>query len=161
MLADIKEQVPRHPLSKAAKCPDCAQLMANMGLDFKAPKRKDNKAWQHLSMLYEVGITFHSCGCGGPGYVPRDQEELVQHLKQIQQQYLAQQHFWARRQEDPTTQSAIDKDRAYNRQFLYALPMAMRQGKKQPSFDAVAAQQYWGQKVQEVDAQIIGVLKKL
>ena len=30
---------------KEAKCPDCVQLMANMGKDFEAPKKSAIKAW--------------------------------------------------------------------------------------------------------------------
>ena len=30
---------------KEAKCPDCGQLMANMGKDFEAPKKSAIKAW--------------------------------------------------------------------------------------------------------------------
>eukprot|EP00657_Telonema_sp_P-1_P001440 TRINITY_DN13667_c0_g1_i1.p1 TRINITY_DN13667_c0_g1~~TRINITY_DN13667_c0_g1_i1.p1 ORF type:complete len:113 (+),score=20.36 TRINITY_DN13667_c0_g1_i1:174-512(+) len=40
-----------------AKCPDCGALAADMGLDFKAPKMKDEKAWKHLRNLFQVGIT--------------------------------------------------------------------------------------------------------
>lgn len=65
-----------------AKCPECGQLMANMGKDFEAPKKQDIKSWKHIQLLYEVGITFHSCGCTGPGYIPRDKVTLLQLLKE-------------------------------------------------------------------------------
>ena len=55
-----------------ARCPQCRLLMADMGLDFKPPPTTDEKAWELVGKLYEVGLTFHSCGCGGPGYRPRD-----------------------------------------------------------------------------------------
>jgi DNA-directed RNA polymerase subunit RPC12/RpoP len=45
------------PTSVAAKCPDCGQAAASMGLDFKSPPKDDAKAWQHLRSLYAVGIT--------------------------------------------------------------------------------------------------------
>ncbi|MDZ7879654.1 MAG: hypothetical protein U5L45_18395 [Saprospiraceae bacterium] len=68
---------------KEAKCPDCSGIVADMGLDFAAPKKKDNKAWQHLQTLYSVGITFHSCGCSGAGYVPRNHEDLVAYYQKM------------------------------------------------------------------------------
>jgi hypothetical protein len=69
--------------SVAAKCPECGQLMADMGLDFESPKKKDVKAWEHLKTLYAVGITFHSCGCSGPGYIPSSTEALVAYFTNI------------------------------------------------------------------------------
>lgn len=58
--------------SKAAICPQCARPMADMGLDFQLPKKSDLKAWKASQMLWEVGETFHGCGCSGPGFQPRD-----------------------------------------------------------------------------------------
>jgi hypothetical protein len=51
-------------------CPDCGKPMVNMGLDFKPPKRSDVEQWEKVRRLYENGVTFHSCGCDGPGYRP-------------------------------------------------------------------------------------------
>jgi hypothetical protein len=53
------QQVPREIV-----CPDCSQPMADMGLDFKAPPKRDSEAWEIVRALYEHGFTFHSCGCG-------------------------------------------------------------------------------------------------
>ncbi|MGH1335703.1 MAG: hypothetical protein ACRBFS_06210 [Aureispira sp.] len=161
LLRDIKVGIPP-PVNKIplpAKCPNCGQLMADMGLDFKAPKSNQNKAWQHLAKLYEVDITFHSCGCSGPGYVPRNQQELIQHFEIIKERYLAHQHFWARRQEDPQGQAAVAKDQHQNGSFIYSLPISMRKGSKNsPQYDATKAQVYWAQKVQEVERKIRLVL---
>jgi hypothetical protein len=44
--------------------------MANMGLDFRAPKITDTESWEVLAILYERGYTFHGCGCDAGGYVP-------------------------------------------------------------------------------------------
>lgn len=38
--------------SVPAKCPECGELMADMGLDFKAPSKTNIKAWEHLTNLY-------------------------------------------------------------------------------------------------------------
>ena len=50
-------QVPREII-----CPDCARPMADMGLDFKAPRQEDRETWQILEALYQHGFTFHGCG---------------------------------------------------------------------------------------------------
>jgi hypothetical protein len=49
------------------RCPECREPMADMGLDFKAPRQRDAKQWRKAHLLYLHGITFHSCGCGGCG----------------------------------------------------------------------------------------------
>ena len=51
-----------------------------MGLDFKAPRKENVRAW---SALKERGYTFNSCGCGGPGFVPNltGVETLVRHKR--------------------------------------------------------------------------------
>jgi hypothetical protein len=79
-----KEQV--HP----SRCPQCTNVMADMGLDFKAPPMKDVKAWEHLRRLFIGGFTWHSCGCYGPGYIPATQEVLLNHLHGLRASYLNQ-----------------------------------------------------------------------
>ena len=39
--------------------------------------------------LFEVGLTFHSCGCSGPGYRPREPREYRAFLEQVREVYLA------------------------------------------------------------------------
>lgn len=51
-------------------CPQCAEPMANTGLDFRAPKKTDTEAWAALAFLYDRGFAFHGCGCDAGGYVP-------------------------------------------------------------------------------------------
>lgn len=73
---------------RPARCPQCGLLMANMGLDFKPPKKDDAKGWDMAAKLWEVGLTFHSCGCGGPGYRPRDPHEYRAFLEKTLEGYL-------------------------------------------------------------------------
>lgn len=54
------------------KCPQCAQPMSAMGLDFKAPKQKDVDQWKKVELLFQNGFTFYSCGCCGPGFRPAE-----------------------------------------------------------------------------------------
>jgi hypothetical protein len=51
-------------------CPQCAQPMANMGLDFRAPKKTEVEAWKVLDFLYERNFAFRGCGCDAGGYIP-------------------------------------------------------------------------------------------
>ena len=51
-----------------------------MGLDFRAPKHSDIKQWKKAEILYRNGITFHSCGCDGPGYRPKRLDEVERFL---------------------------------------------------------------------------------
>lgn len=76
-----------------ARCPQCNELMANMGYDFAAPEMKAEKEWAHLKTLYNVGMAFHSCGCSGPGYIPANKQELIEHFKGILAGYQQQLSF--------------------------------------------------------------------
>src|SRR5690606_16670562 len=109
----------------AAKCPQCAELMANMGLDFASPKKNDMKAWDHLKTLYAVGITFHSCGCSGPGYIPNDKKALIAYFEGMKQEYLKQLKFWRERVE-PTNKREIDKDMSENWEYINQVPGELR-----------------------------------
>lgn len=158
LLKDIQGGISQLDEEVPAKCPDCNVLMANMGFDFKAPKKNDNKAWGHLATLYGVGIAFHSCGCTGPGYVPRDKKELIEHFIAIKNEYLEHQQFWARRREDPVTQSEIAKDAHHNGAFLYSIPRNMKSGTKNNiKYEAKQAQVYWHGKANEVAQKILSI----
>lgn len=91
---------------RPARCPQCGLLMANMGLDFKPPKQADAKAWEMVAKLWEVGLTFHSCGCSGPGYRPRERREYRAFLEKTLAGYLdtLRRHLDDR----PTTTKGLD-----------------------------------------------------
>ncbi len=61
--------------------------MAEMGLDFAPPPMKDRKAWNVLAKLWTTGETFHSCGCGGPGYRPRNPADYEVFLLEMRVRY--------------------------------------------------------------------------
>ncbi|MBU7314709.1 hypothetical protein [Paenibacillus oleatilyticus] len=63
------------------KCPQCGEVMNNMGHDFQAPKQKDIKQWKKVETLYAHGFSYHSCGCGGPGYRPAKLNEVEAFLE--------------------------------------------------------------------------------
>ncbi|WP_452603336.1 hypothetical protein [Pontimicrobium sp. MEBiC06410] len=155
LLSDINGGYDKDDKESPAKCPECGDLMANMGLDFESPKKTDIKTWNHLSTLYKVGITFHSCGCNGPGYIPNDTKTLIDYFKEIKNNYLKHQHFWAQRKEDPETQGDIAKDKYRNATFLYSIPKEMKTGsKKKPKYDAQNAQIYWNERVLGIEKKI-------
>src|SRR6516165_1035343 len=58
-----------------APCPECGQRMADMGLDFKPPPRKDMEQWEVVEFLFRHGFGYHSCGCDAPDTVLRDGEK--------------------------------------------------------------------------------------
>ncbi len=82
-LSTLKEMY----LNDISTCPDCGNEMADLGLDFKAPKKNAVKAWKRIEGMYHVGHCFHTCGCSGFGYVPRDKTEYLQYLSNRLEQY--------------------------------------------------------------------------
>lgn len=65
---------------KICKCPDCGGEMANMGMDFKAPKIQDIKEWKIIEGMYQIGAIYQTCGCHGFGYVPKNINDYVEYL---------------------------------------------------------------------------------
>jgi len=132
-----------------AKCPECRELMANMGLDFESPKKDDLKKWEHLKSLYSVGITFHSCGCSGPGYIPNSKEKLIEYFEEIKKTYLKNMEFWRNRVE-PSTQK--EKEQDYNRNWSKLGEISSNYKKEivtnQEGLD------YWHQKIKEIEEKI-------
>ncbi len=67
---------------KPARCPDCGGDVADMGLDFKPPPRDRVREWALLEQMFSLDITFHCCGCSGPGFRPRARAEFEAFLKE-------------------------------------------------------------------------------
>lgn len=44
------------------RCPQCMRATMDMGRDFKAPRKRDKKAWARLPRRVRA---FDSCGCAG------------------------------------------------------------------------------------------------
>jgi hypothetical protein len=53
-----------------------------MGHDFKAPRQKEIRQWKKVERLFNSGIDYHSCGCGGPGYRPARLKEVDEFLEE-------------------------------------------------------------------------------
>lgn len=136
------------------KCPECGGITANMGLDFESPKKSDLKAWNHVKDLYETGITFHSCGCTGPGYIPKDKSALIDFLNEKKEIYIENLRFWVTRIE-PLTESEKTKDWDKNANFLFNSPSEFRTGtKKKRKTDLKKAVEYWTEKVNLIEENI-------
>lgn len=132
-----------------AKCPECGGLMANMGLDFESPKKDDVKKWEHLKSLYSVGITFHSCGCSGPGYIPNSKEKLMEYFEQLKEKYLKNIDFWRSRTE-PANKQEKEKDYQKNWHELGKVSSKSKKEiiKNQEGID------FWLERVKEIESKI-------
>jgi hypothetical protein len=108
-----------------AVCPQCGALMANMGKDFAAPKQSDKKSWMHLQTLYSVGIAFHSCGCSGPGYIPKDEGALALYFEEQIAAANLQLSFW-REREEPQDQRQRQSENDRHGHHLQKLPNEIR-----------------------------------
>ncbi len=78
--------------NRTIKCPECSNVMADLGKDFKAPKKTAVKEWKIVESLFKTGKCFHSCGCDGIGYIPenpKDYETYLNDILKTYQEYLA------------------------------------------------------------------------
>ncbi|UPZ16522.1 hypothetical protein [Flavobacterium humidisoli] len=132
-----------------AKCPQCAEFMANMGLDFESPKKDDIKKWEHIKSLFSVGITFHSCGCSGPGYIPNSKEKLIEYFEGIKKRYLENMGFWRTRIE-PTNKQEKERDLNKNWHKLSSISSNYKK-------EIVTNQEgldYWHVKIKQVEEKL-------
>jgi len=137
------------------KCPQCQQPMVNIGKDFEAPKQTDIKAWSHIKTLYTVGITFHSCGCTGPGYIPNDKERLTAYFEDLLRDYQCNLEFWRERTE-PTNEREEQRDTSKNWDHISQLPGSIR-----PKKGAVTnedAKNFWIGRIKEVENKLAGLI---
>jgi hypothetical protein len=105
----LKADVDPSGEEQIAKCPQCAQPMADLGLDFRPPPQTARKAWSAIASLWRIGITFHSCGCGGPGWRPSTPTALRAYLEQVRASAIYQRDRW---QSTPVTGAKLRANRA-------------------------------------------------
>lgn len=134
-----------------AKCPQCGNLMANMGLDFESPKMSNLKSWKHIKDLYTVGVTFHSCGCMGPGYIPKDKEKLIKFLEEKKSDFVKNLRFWLSRNEPQSSQDLL-REKNKNWTELSQIPTNLKSKKGEVSnTDAI---EFWNSKISEIDNKL-------
>ena len=136
---------------REAKCPDCGQLMANMGKDFEAPKKSAIKAWEHFKLLYSVGITHHSCGCSGPGYIPNTSEGLLAYFNALINDYQQELTFWRKRAE-PTSKRENHIDTNKNWAYISKMPDRLRPKSGTIKNDEAIA--YWIERIKQVEEKV-------
>ncbi|NIF04274.1 hypothetical protein F3J23_02375 [Chryseobacterium sp. Tr-659] len=73
--------------NRTIKCPECSNIMADLGKDFKAPKKTAIKEWKIIEGLFKTGKCFHTCGCEGIGYIPKSPGDYKIYLKTMLQSY--------------------------------------------------------------------------
>lgn len=135
----------------AAKCPQCGHLMASMGLDFASPKKDNIKEWEHIKSLYSVGITFYSCGCSGPGYIPDTKENLIAYLEGILNNYHCQLDFFRQRTE-PANGKELNRENNKNWHYISKIPYELRPQKGAVSNED--AKKYWFDRIKEVEQKL-------
>lgn len=69
-------------------CPVCGEPMVDMGLDFKPPRQSDVKAWRILQGMFRIGHVFHTCGCDGPGYIPKSSSQYRAYLEERRRSFV-------------------------------------------------------------------------
>ncbi|WP_158963575.1 hypothetical protein [Myroides fluvii] len=142
-------------VNSAAKCPQCGNLMADMGKDFEAPKKGDDKAWKHIKDLYQVGFIWYSCGCVGPGYIPRDYEALLLYFTTLKTSYEKELLFWRARIEPETKTERIKDDQRNWHKYYKIKPNRKKGGiTNQEGID------YWIAKIKEVEEKILFLREK-
>lgn len=132
-----------------AKCPQCGNLTADMGLDFKSPRQTDVKSWEQMKNLYTVGQTFHSCGCSGPGYIPDTTEKLLEYIKEKKATYLKHLQFWL---SHSANNAETDLKDIEDKTSYYSVPERWH-GKNNKS-GAKEAIEFWNMKLADLEERI-------
>lgn len=148
LLSDIKKGT---KVSIAAKCPECGNLTADMGLDFESPRKDDYKSWEHMKNLYTVGETFHSCGCSGPGYIPKSFEQHLELLLNKRRSHIANLQFWLSRKEATIEEGVARESKETSKirsQISYRLQSKKGCAKTQNSVD------FWNKKLIDLEIKI-------
>ncbi|MBT2622960.1 MULTISPECIES: hypothetical protein [Chryseobacterium] len=73
--------------SRPIKCPQCGSLMADLGKDFRVPRKAAIKEWEIVEGLFRTGRYFYSCGCNGIGYIPQNLNDYKDYLKKALNKY--------------------------------------------------------------------------
>ncbi len=148
LLRDIRKG---YKLAVEAKCPECGNLTADMGLDFESPRKDDHKSWEHTKNLFMVGVTFHSCGCIGPGYIPKSFEQLLELLMKKKQTYIANLRFWLNRNE-ANNKAEMKSEIAATADFNGQIPSQLKT--KRGYVKPQEAVDFWNEKLSALDDKI-------
>lgn len=78
--ATTVDQIESDYQEKISVCPDCGGVLVNLGMDTKAPQKNNVKEWAILEGMYQMGISFQSCGCQAMGFVPHNISDYKEYL---------------------------------------------------------------------------------
>lgn len=81
LVTQMQDEYAKEIKTKRFKCPECGSLMADLGLDFKAPRKTALKQWKIIEGMYKTGHCWHTCGCDGPGFIPKEKYQYIEYLK--------------------------------------------------------------------------------
>jgi hypothetical protein len=85
--SELVKELEHKYIDRKVKCPNCSQLMVDMGFDFKAPKKDKIKEWEIIKGLLKTGRIFHTCGCSGIGYIPKKINDYFEYLNKQRDYY--------------------------------------------------------------------------
>jgi len=108
------EKIKTEYFEEISICPDCGGRMANMGLDFRAPKKTDIQAWQAVKGLFVTGRSFLTCGCDGPGFIPANRSEYKACLKEMLSQYKETLQSWKKYNKEYKVENRIEAVEYWN-----------------------------------------------
>ena len=97
-------------------CPICRSPMSNLGLDLKIPPHRDTAAWKALQVVFRLGHPFFTCGCDGPGWIPRSTRDLRNYLEAKRQRFRNERNR-VRKRTDLTTESRLRAIRYWTSQI--------------------------------------------
>lgn len=89
------------------KCPECGKLMVDLGLDLKPPRKTDVRAWKKLQGMFTVGHEWRTCGCNGPGWIPKSTADYRHYLTSTLRAYQKNLKF-AQQRTNTTTEEKRD-----------------------------------------------------
>lgn len=98
---DTEEGKPMPSSVKAAKCPNCASEMYNLGRDLRLPTKTKDEQWRCIKYLYDNNYNIYCCGCSGIGFVPHRMEDAIELVKDFKNQipnYYKQQELAERKE---------------------------------------------------------------
>ncbi len=70
------------------KCPECSGIVFEMGRNFSAPKKTDDKQWKKVFRLYSAGFRFIGSGFHDSEKLPDNLSDVDSFLERNKEHYL-------------------------------------------------------------------------
>jgi hypothetical protein len=101
--------------------------------------------------LFTVGVTFHSCGCVGPGYIPGTDAELLTFLIEKRAKYVENLRFWLTRKEATTKKEIV---REIKETRSYSVQISFQSRPKKEYISPPTAIKYWNERLADLEVKI-------